>query len=232
MVDGSYIVTRSDGWKETKLGRVFKATDNYALSEKRNTIKTSNDMAHIGECTDFLEKFSPTIVHLSCLVCIADGALWFWKWLSDCHPYAVQILDFFHAYEKICQWSLTVIKDKSHRDLWNISMKELLLNDQVTEVIIQIQNTGCQGDSLEKRQALLTYLENNSSRMTYKTFSEKGYLIGLGAMEAAHRNVIQQRMKRSGQRWTIQGGQQVLNLRTSYLSNQWDRVIKHVRLVA
>jgi hypothetical protein len=232
MVDGSYLMTRPDGWKEAKLGRVFKAEDNYAVSEKRNTIKTSNYVAHIGECTDFLEKFSPTIAHLSCLVCIADGAVWFWKWLSDCHPDAVQILDFFHAYEKICQWSLTVIKDKSHRDQWNTSMKELLLNDEVTEVTIQIQNTDCQGDSLEKRQALLTYLENNSARMTYKTFSEKGYLIGSGAMEAAHRNVIQQRMKRSGQRWTIQGGQQVLNLRTNYLSNQWDKVVKHVRLAA
>ena len=230
MVDGSYLMTRPDGWKEAKLGRVFKAEDNYAVSEKRNTIKTSNYVAHIGECTDFLEKFSPTIAHLSCLVCIADGAVWFWKWLSDCHPDAVQILDFFHAYEKICQWSLTVIKDKSHRDQWNTSMKELLLNDEVTKVIIQIQNTDCQEDSLEKRQALLTYLENNSSRMTYKTFSEKGYLIGSGTMEAAHRNVIQQRMKRSGQRWTIQGGQQVLNLRTNYLSNQWDKVIKHLRL--
>jgi hypothetical protein len=232
MVDGSYIMTRPDGWKETKLGRVFKATDNYALSEKRNIIKTSNYVAHLGECTDFLEKFSSTIAHLSCLVCIADGALWFWKWLSDCHPDAVQILDFFHAYEKICQWSLSVMKDKTLRDQWNTSMKELLLNDEVLEVIIQIQGTHCQGDSLEKKQALLTYLENNTHRMTYKTFSEKGYLIGSGAMEAAHRNVIQQRMKRSGQRWTIQGGQQVLNLRTNYLSNQWYKVVKHVRMAA
>lgn len=86
MVDGGYIMTRPDGWKETKLGRVFKATDNYALSEKRNTIKTSNYVTHIGECTNFLEKFSPTIALLSCLVCIDDGALWFWKWLSDCQP--------------------------------------------------------------------------------------------------------------------------------------------------
>ena len=36
--------------------------------------------------------------------------------------------------------------------------------------------------------------------MTYKTFSEKGYLIGSGAKKATYRNVIQQRMKRSGQR--------------------------------
>lgn len=33
MVDGSYVMTRIEGWKEVKLGRIFKATDNYALSE-------------------------------------------------------------------------------------------------------------------------------------------------------------------------------------------------------
>jgi hypothetical protein len=66
----------------------------------------------------------------------------------------------------------------------------------------------------------------------YKTYLAKGYLIGSGAMESAHRNVIQQRMKRSGQRWTIEGGQQVLNLRTTYLSNKWGKVQNYVRNAA
>ena len=232
MVDGSYVMTRIDGWKEVKLGRIFKAGDNYALSEKRNTIKNSQYVAHLGECTDFIEKFSPNIANFTYLVCIADGAPWFWNWLRDYYPKAVQILDFYHGYEKICQWSLSRFKDKIQRDLLNSNFKELLLNDDVKEVIIQIQNTDCQGDILDKKQVLLTYLENNSHRMTYKTFLEKGYLIGSGAMESAHRNVIQQRMKRSGQRWTIQGGQQVLNLRTKFLSNQWNQVTKKVRIAA
>jgi hypothetical protein len=68
--------------------------------------------------------------------------------------------------------------------------------------------------------------------MMDKTYLAKGYLIGSGAMESAHRNVIQQRMKRSGQRWTIEGGQQVLNLRTTYLSNKWGKVQNYVRNAA
>jgi hypothetical protein len=232
MVDGSYVMTRVEGWKEVKLGRIFKANDNYALSEKRNMIKTSQYVAHIGECTDFVEKFSPQIDHHTRLVCIADGAPWFWNWLRDLYPQAVQILDFYHGYEKICQWVLSRFKDKTQRDLLNSNFNELLLNNDIQEVIIQIQNTDCQGDSLDKKQALLTYLENNKHRMTYKTFLEKGYLIGSGAMESAHRNVIQQRMKRSGQRWTIDGGQQVLNLRTKFLSNQWGEVTKYLRMAA
>jgi hypothetical protein len=55
--------------------------------------------------------------------------------------------------------------------------------------------------------------------MQYKTFQEKGLLIGSGAIEAAHRTVIQQRLKLSGQRWTKIGAQQIVNLRIAYKSN-------------
>lgn len=68
--------------------------------------------------------------------------------------------------------------------------------------------------------------------MMYKTFTNKGYLIGSGAIESAHRNVIQIRMKRSGQRWTIKGGQQILNIRTAKLSNKWKKVTNLVRMAA
>lgn len=232
MVDGSYLMTREDGWKETKLGRVFKETDNYAINEKRKIIKESSYVAHIGECEVFIEKFSLLIANLANLVCIADGAVWFWKWLSENRPDAVQVLDFWHGYEKICQWAVLAFKDKEIASQWCETMKGLLLNDDIKEVIIAIQNTDNQELSSRKKDALLTYLENNAQRMMYKTYLAKGYLIGSGAMESAHRNVIQQRMKRSGQRWTIEGGQQVLNLRTTYLSNKWGKVQNYVRNAA
>lgn len=232
MVDGSYIMTRVDSWKEVKLGRIFKASDNYALSEKRKTIKDSTYVAHLGECTDFVKKFEMGIVNLVNVVCIADGATWFWKWLTENYPYAIQILDFWHGYEKIGQWATTILKDKEKCSAWCESVKELLLNNEIGEVIIQIQNTDCQGDSLCKKEALLTYLENNQHRMKYKTYLSQGYLIGSGAIESAQRNVIQQRLKRSGQRWTIKGGQQVLNIRTAFLSNNWAKVQNYVRNAA
>lgn len=232
MVDGSYILSRENGWTETKVGRVFKATDNYSVSEKRAVIQHSEYVAHIGTHLEFIDKFSPVLNRLDCLVFIADGATWIWKWVNDFYPNAVHILDFFHAYEKIGQWATLAFKDKQQRGLWIENAKELLLNDDLEELVIQIQNTDCQGDGLDKKNALLTYLDNNAHRMSYKTFLEKGYLIGSGAIESAQRTVIQQRMKRSGQRWTLKGGQQVLNLRTKNLSDRWCDVIKLVRMAA
>lgn len=56
---------------------------------------------------------------------------------------------------------------------------------------------------------------------------EAGYLIGSGAIESAHRDVIQKRLKQSGKRWTIDGGaQQVANLRVYEKSSQWAQVLK------
>jgi len=77
-----------------------------------------------------------------------------------------------------------------------------------------------------KKTQTITYYKNNQHRMLYKTYQDKGLLIGSGPIESAHRFVLQKRMKQSGQKWTKSGGQAVANLRVVYINNQWDRVIK------
>lgn len=61
--------------------------------------------------------------------------------------------------------------------------------------------------------------------MLYGTYKEEGYIIGSGAIESAHRNVVQQRMKLSGQRWSLNGAQYIVNLRAFKKSNQWSEVV-------
>jgi len=41
MVDGSYILSREQGWMETKVGRVFKADQPLEVSEKRRVLRHS-----------------------------------------------------------------------------------------------------------------------------------------------------------------------------------------------
>jgi hypothetical protein len=40
--------------------------------------------------------------------------------------------------------------------------------------------------------------------------------------------VIQQRMKQSGMRWSVSGGQYIAALRSKYESDLWDNVVKIV----
>ena len=56
--------------------------------------------------------------------------------------------------------------------------------------------------------------------MQYHIFKEKGLVIGSGAIESAHKDVLQKRLKLYGQRWTKKGLQQVAQLRVAYKSNQ------------
>ena len=60
--------------------------------------------------------------------------------------------------------------------------------------------------------------------MEYHKYIEKGLLIGSGAIESAHKDVLQQRLKLSGQRWTIKGFQQMAQLRVVYKSNNKHRI--------
>jgi hypothetical protein len=63
--------------------------------------------------------------------------------------------------------------------------------------------------------------------MDYKHYRQLGgRIIGSGAIESVHRTVIQKRMKLSGQRWSKKGAQNMLNLRVTYMNDQWSKVIQ------
>ena len=56
--------------------------------------------------------------------------------------------------------------------------------------------------------------------MSYFELQQNKLPIGSGVVEAACKNLIGARMKKSGMRWTINGGQAVLTLRSLILSNR------------
>jgi hypothetical protein len=230
MMDGSMCLTRKDGWKEVKLGRIFREKDLLSI-KKRGTIRESDYVAHLGNHEDFLVKFESRLCDKTNIVAIADGARWIWDFWQENYPKATQILDFYHAIEKIGNWIKLAIKDeKKAKDLIDLQEK-YLLNDEIDEVILAINSIESKSYSKEKQQ-LLTYLNNNKHRMKYKTYQDKGLMIGSGPIEAANRQIIQARLKKSGQRWTPKGLQQVDNLRVAYHSDRWDLIINKINRAA
>lgn len=93
-MDGSMILTRESGWKETKLGRVFGSEDIYEETDKRNWLRNSEYVAHLGGHTVFEASFSKILDKYSDrdenLVFINDGARWQWNWISAEYPKATQ----------------------------------------------------------------------------------------------------------------------------------------------
>lgn len=61
MADGSMVLTREEGWKEIKLGRLFTEEAHGAISDKRARISKSVYTAHLGNYQQFLSKWEKEI---------------------------------------------------------------------------------------------------------------------------------------------------------------------------
>ena len=234
MLDGGMVFTRDgDGWKEMKVGRIFNGSACVAIQPERNKIMQSMYVCHFGGHKEFLEKWEAYTEPYKHKVFIADGAVWIWNWVADCYPDAVQILDFFHAVEKIGTYAAAQYIDVQERSQWLNQQKIRLRNNEADKIIEELTVTIARNNESDKvRLDAIRYYENNLSRMQYKTYLEKGYLIGSGAIESAHRNVVQQRLKLSGQRWNIKGAQQIANLRAWNKSNMWKGLIGLIKKAA
>ena len=134
--------------------------------------------------------------------------------------------------EKLGAWARSFWAQANSCQAWMQRAETLLRSDGVDSLLKEIESTDCQGESAKLKTSLVTYLTNNSSRMQYGTYLSKGYLIGSGAIESANRDVVQSRLKRSGQRWTQAGVQQVGNLRVAYKSDRWQLVREGIRNAA
>jgi len=221
MMDGSMYLTREEKWKEMKLGRIFRDTNNIKISRHRGLITQSEYVCHLGKHTDFLEKMGAYIDTLKHPVFINDGARWIWEWVDTYYSNAVQILDFYHAKEHLCEFANKYFKCPDEQKKWIEQHCQYLLDDKVELVIEILKEMPKINNELETMKITLSnYYQNNIKRMKYKTFKEQGLLIGSGAIESAHRDILQQRMKLSGQRWTKQGLQQIANLRILFKKNK------------
>lgn len=233
MPDGSMLFTRENGWKEIKVARLFSQSDNIAIQENRNEIAENLFVCHLGGLQGFLKKLEHYADDYKKKVCIADGAKWIWLWATSAYPEMTQILDFFHALEKLGDFASKQFIDEGIRQKWMSDQKERLLNNGVDEVIEMLTQLKARNKEAEKLRIDVTrYYQNNKIRMQYKTYQEAGYLIGSGPIESAHRHVVQQRLKLSGQRWSEKGAQQIVNLRAYQKSNRWTELVNLIKFAA
>jgi len=236
-VDGGHLLT-DDGYRETKVGRIFKgshikqiSSDNEAV-ELRNKLEHSDYLANLGYYQSFTKRFDQLIdSHLKTtnyeLVFISDGADWIANWQLEKYPCAIMILDFYHALEHLGDYSKMLFSSIKNKADWMSEQKEKLLKGEVDKVITAIKekSKGRRITIQNKATALINYYVKNRYRMKYNQYIEKGYCIGSGAIESAISTVVQQRCKLVGQRWTSRV-KAVLNIRALYMSNKKDKLLK------
>ncbi len=234
MIDGAMYLTKEEQWKEAKLGRIFNTNENVNVSKNRSIISNSTYVSHLGGIKDFFPKLEYHLDGLKSIVIIADGAKWIWNWADDFYPEATQILDFYHAKEHLCEFAVNYFKESTSRSEWIDEQCRTMLEEDTQKVIEALKDLPMSPTKKieQQKKKLINYYQKNSKRMRYSAYIKKGLLIGSGAIESAHRNVLQQRMKLSGQHWTKKGFQQISNLRVVYKSNNSNRIRQLVKNAA
>lgn len=233
MVDGSMVLTREEQWREMKLARIFTGPKVVELSSRRRAIRHSVYLSHLGGVEAFLPKLERHLTQLPGKVILGDGARWIWNWAEDNYPGAVQILDFYHAKEKLVLFARHQFGDEDRRRNWIKQQADRLLNNELESVLATVRSCRARnGEASRAKSKLLDYYIEHDDRMQYKTYRDQGLLIGSGPIEAAHRSVIQQRMKLSGQKWSISGAQAIANLRCYRASQAWHLVEKVIAAAA
>ncbi|MFN0063743.1 MAG: hypothetical protein ACKVPX_14650 [Myxococcaceae bacterium] len=212
------------GWREMKLGMAFRHE-----SHVRGDTVTRGVLSQARYVGDFSQdKFKEQLkaaVDLECaagakrVVYVADGAPENWVVAEAIRPGALQILDWYHAVQNVMAFGKKLLgeEDAVCLKIWKQTSETLLAQGQVDELVRQLMGTleDCNGEQLGALDDIIHYLRNNQSRMDYPRYRGMGLLIGSGPIESAQRHVIQNRMKRSGQRWSEKGARQMARMRAA-----------------
>ncbi len=224
--DGAMLLTE-EGYRENKLARLFKASDlqESVVEERGGQISSSLYTAHLGTALDFSTKLRPHLDGYKALagnlVFISDGAVWLRHLMEAHYPEATLIIDFYHVMSYIGQAAQAAFGATQPGQQYIEQQRQRLLNSDLETVLLSLKELPIE---TALRDSISHYLSTNADRMDYAAYRERGLLIGSGAIESAHRTVVQKRLKRAGQRWTIPGAQRVLNLRVAWMSKRWELV--------
>ena len=159
------------------------------------------------------------------LVVCADGAKDNWTFAESLNP-DVEVLDFWHAtvYLKVAADVVFGSNEKASTK-WFEAEHHTLRHDPkgVGKVIDALRHLLRKGRSSAEIQKTLGYFRNSRSRMNYYRVAKDGYPIGSGEVEAANNMLVTHRLKRSGQRWGRDGGQEILTYRALMKFDHLDR---------
>jgi hypothetical protein len=166
------------------------------------------------------------------VVYLLDGERALWDWAEKSFVGAIGVLDLFHVLERLWLAAHCFHAEGSAAAQAFVTERlRQLLTGRVGKVIGGLrQSLTKQQPTAAKRKTLLKvigYLDNNREHMKYDEYLAAGYPIGSGVAEGACRHVVKDRMERSGMRWTVEGAQAMLDLRTTYLNGDWDDFVEY-----
>lgn len=239
-MDGALIHIRDEGWKEVKIATVSAVTHpvNQETGEWAMQLARHSYRAGLWEAAEFAkqqwaEACNRGVEKAKYLSSVNDGAAWIWNITRMCYGRCVEILDWWHAVERLWIIGRQRFGPESHEAAqWVTQQKQLLADSRLRQVFHNVRHLFPKEQGVpEVVSKAVGYLYHNRFRMRYKEFQEAGYPIGSGSAEAACKVVAQTRLKQAGMRWSRPGAQAVLALRSFLVGDRWHLAASSLALV-
>ena len=145
-----------------------------------------------------------------------------WQW----------VVDFYHACQHLWDVAAALFGSGKKANRWYRKMRHRLRHQRggianVLRSASQHRNRRQLGATRnEAFWKAYRYLRRHAAWMKYAKWRAAGLPIGSGVTEAACKTVFAQRLKRSGMKWTNEGGAVVIGLRVLALSGIWPTVFR------
>jgi len=216
--------------REVKVGCVFTQT---AFDNEGRPIRDARSTTYVG-AIESSEAFGKRIYaealrrgfnQYTRVVIITDGARYNRSIFTLHFPFAVYIIDIYHAREHLTA-AVDLLVPGSLRDRASDQWNDLLDAGDIETLTTQMKERLPKNPSNDKRNAI-HYFEENKDAMRYAHFKAQGFFLGSGVIEAGCKTVIGKRMKDSGMFWSVDGANKIIALccctESNRLENFWEQ---------
>ncbi len=220
-VDAAKVLTTSREWRDVKTLTIAEVSPSGRTHTNSYFSRLSGCSLFAQQCQIEVRRRQLKRSRQACAV--NDGADWIPEVVTACRPDAVRILDFYHAAEHLAAAARAVFGEGTPEfGAWFAVQRRELRDgdpDRVLEALAELallhpqhaQSINATQGYLLKRRDLIGYVE----------FKAAAWPIGSGAGEAAHKVVIQVRMKRAGMRWRTDNVDAMAAMRNLVCNQRW-----------
>jgi hypothetical protein len=234
-MDGTMIYIRGEDWKELKVGCLFDVGSRPVLDPKTaewgegaHAIHNSYT-CHLGGPEIFGKKLwteaqRRRFRQSAETEVVADGATWIWNLVGDYFYDSHQVVDWYHGTEHLARAANLLFGEGSPAaKRWLKSQETVLYQGGAEEIVLELREQAHQRPQV-KEEVLgeARYFENHKRRMNYMAMREEGWLIGSGMVESGGKQ-YKARFCGAGMRWSRNGAENLLPVRTAILSRRFSK---------
>jgi hypothetical protein len=233
-MDGTMLFIREEGWKELKVGCFFAVEPSPTLDPQTlDWVELAHArhlsyVSHLGGPETFGQKMWTEAKRRSWhqavdTQVVGDGAGWIWNLTADYFYDAHQVVDWYHGTEHLAEAAhLAFGEGTPEAARWFKQQETPLFQGQADQIAQTIRALADQQPVM--KDELLEqagYFAHHQHRMQYLEMRSEGWVIGSGMVESGGGR-FKDRFTQAGMRWSRNGAERLLPVRTALLSGRFD----------